>query len=125
MTVNSQNVYREAVSAHRLPHGAVGMVSLSRLALAFAQMAADLKSQGAPAAQQEVFQGAIAYAAERARHLTPTERTAVQNVLRTAFEGRPRHHSAMAVRVDFLDQVTFPPGTACAAPLYVDRPASP
>lgn len=112
MTVNSQRVYRDAVSAHRLPHGVVGMVSLSRLASAFSQMADALKSQGAPADQQKVFQGAIAYAAERARHLTPAERTAVQNVLSTVFAGLPRGHSTMAVRVDFLQQVTFPPGRA-------------
>ena len=109
MTVNSENVYLEAVAAHQLPHG-VGVVSLSHLSLAFSQMAKDLRSQGAPAEQQETFQGAIAYAAESARHLTPSERTAVQNVLRTAFDGLPRNHSAMAVRVDFLGQVRFPPG---------------
>jgi len=110
MTVNSENVYLEAVAAHQLPQG-VGLVSLSHLALAFSQMAKDLRNQGAPAKQQEAFQGAIAYAAESARHLTISERTAVQNVLHTAFDGLPRNHSAMAVRVDFLRQVRFPPGT--------------
>jgi hypothetical protein len=112
MAVNSQNVYRDAVSAHHLPESIVGTVSLARLSMAFSQMADDLKSRGAPADQQKVFQGAIAYAAERARHLTPAERTAVQIVLSTAFEGLPRNHSAMAVRGDFLRQVTFPPGRA-------------
>ena len=117
MTVNSQNVYLQAVAAHQLPHG-VGVVSLSHLSLAFSQMAKDLRTQGAPAKQQEAFQGAIAYAAESARHLTPGERNAVQNVLHTAFDGLPRHHSAMAVRVDFLRQVRFPPGTGAAGPVY-------
>ena len=110
MTVNSENVYLEAVAAHQLPQG-VGLVSLSHLALAFAKMAKDLRNQGAPAKQQEAFQGAIAYAAESAQHLTISQRTAVQNVLHTAFDGLPRSHSAMAVRVDFLRQVRFPPGT--------------
>ena len=112
MTVNSQNVYRDAVSAHHLPQGVIGTVSLARLAKAFSQMADDLKSRGAPADQQKVFRGAIAYAAESARHLTPAERTAVQNVLSTAFEGLPGSLSAVAVRADFLRQVTFPPGRA-------------
>lgn len=109
MTVNSQNVYLNAVAAHQLPQG-IGLVSLAHLALAFSQMAKDLRSQGAPATQQEAFQGAIAYAAESARHLTLSERTAVQNVLHTAFDGLPRNHSAMAVRADFIRQVRFPPG---------------
>jgi hypothetical protein len=104
MNVNSQNVYLEAVTAHQLPQG-VGVVSLSHLALAFSQMARELRSQDAPAAQQEAFQGAIAYAAESAQHLTRSERTAVQNVLHTAFDGLPRQHAAMAVRADFLRQV--------------------
>ena len=110
MTANSENVYLEAVTAHQLPQG-IGVVSLSHLALAFSQMAKDLRTQGAPAKQQEAFQGAIAYAAESARHLMPSERRAVQNVLHTAFDGLPRDHSAMAVRADFLRQVRFPPGT--------------
>src|ERR1051325_4902367 len=96
MTVNSEQVYLGAVTAHQLPKG-VGVVSLSHLALAFSQMAMELKGQGAPAKQQDAFQGAIAYAAEIAPHLTPSERKAVQNVLHTAFDGRPRHRLAMAV----------------------------
>ena len=110
MNVNSENVYNEAVAAHHLPKG-VGVVSLSHLALAFSQMANELKSQGAPEAQQDAFKGAIAYAAESARHLTLSERTAVQNVLHTAFDGLPRNRPAKAVRVDFLRQVRFPPGS--------------
>ena len=109
--MNSKNVYLGALTAHHVPQG-VGVVSLSHLGLAFSQMANDLGSQGAPAEQQKVFQGAIAYAAEIARHLTPGERTAVQNVLHTAFDGLARDHAAMAVRVDFLRQVAFPPGVA-------------
>jgi hypothetical protein len=115
MTVSSENVYLEAVAAHQLPQG-IGLVPLSHLALAFSHMAQELRSQGAPAEQQEVFQGAIAYAAENARHLTPSERTAVQNTLRTAFDGLPRNHSATAIRVDFLHQVRFPPGPV--GPVY-------
>jgi hypothetical protein len=112
MAVNSQHLYRDVVSANHLPHNVIGMVSIARLSSAFSQMADDLKSQGAPAAQQQVFQGAIAYAAERAGHLTLAERTAVQNALSTAFEGLPGTHFPMTVRADFLRQVTFPPGTA-------------
>jgi hypothetical protein len=110
MKVNSEKVYLKAIATQQLPQG-IAMVSLSRLALAFSQMAKDLRSQDAPATQQEVFQGAIAFAAESARHLTPSERTAVQNVLHTAFDGLPRSHSTSAVRADFLRQVRFPPGT--------------
>ena len=109
MSVNSENVYRHTVTAHRLPQG-LSFVPLLQLASAFSEMAKDLRTQGAPAKQQEAFQGTIAYAAESARHLTTGERTAVQNVLHTAFDGLPRSHSAIAVRVDFLRQVRFPPG---------------
>jgi hypothetical protein len=116
MTVNSENVYRGAVAAHQLPRG-MGVVSLSHLALAFSQMAGELESQGAPAEQRNAFQGAIAYAAEIARHLTPGERRAVQNVLHTAFDGVPRNQSNMAVRADFLGQVRFPPGTGSMSPM--------
>ncbi len=107
MRVNSENVYRDTVTAHRLPQG-ISVVPLPRLASAFSEMAKDLRSQGAPAAQQEAFQAAIAHAAESARDLTAGERTAVQNTLFTAFDGLPRRHSALAVRSDFLRQVTFP-----------------
>ena len=107
MTVNSQNVYRDTVTAHRLPQG-ISVVPLPQLASAFSQMAKDLRSLGAPAAQQEAFQAAIALAAERAPHLTASERTAVQNTLFTAFDGLPRLHSMTPVRSDFLRQVTFP-----------------
>jgi hypothetical protein len=117
MNVNSEIVYLKTLTAHKLPHG-ISVVSLSQLASAFSQMAKDLRSQEAAAAQQEAFQGAIAYAAESARHLTPSERAAVQNVLHTAFDGLPRRHSAMAVRADFLRQVRFPPGTGSVGPLY-------
>ena len=117
MSVNSEMVYLKTLTAHQLPQG-IGVVSLSQLASAFSQMAKDLRSQEAAAAQQEAFQGAIAYAAESARHLTPGERAAVQNVLHTAFDGLPRNHSAMAVRADFLRQVRFPPGTGSVDPLY-------
>ena len=114
MRVNSENVYRLTVTAHRLPQG-ISMVPLPRLALAFTQMAKDLRSQGAPAAQQEAFQAAIAQAAESALDLTASERTAVQGTLFTAFDGLPRRHSAMAVRSDFLRQVTFPVATGSFA----------
>jgi len=107
MRVNSEHVYRDAVTAHRLPHG-IGVVPLPQLALAFSAMAKELRSLNAPAAQQEAFQAAIAHAAESAQHLTASERTAVRNTLFTAFDGLPRQHSAMAVRSDFLRQVTFP-----------------
>jgi lipid-binding SYLF domain-containing protein len=107
MNVNSQSVYLETVTAHQLPQG-IGMVSLSHLALAFSQMAKELRSQDAPASQQEAFQSAIADAAGSARHLTTAERTAVQNTLFTAFDGLPRNQHAMAVRADFLRQVRFP-----------------
>ena len=117
MKVNSEIVYLKTLTAHKLPQG-ISVVSLSQLASAFSQMAKDLRSQEAAAAQQEAFQGAIAYAAESARHLTPGERAAVQNVLHTAFDGLPRSHSAMAVRADFLRQVRFPPGTGSVGPLY-------
>jgi hypothetical protein len=117
MKVNSENVYLEALTAHQVPQG-IGVVSLSHLALAFSQMAKELRSQDAAAAQQEAFQGAIAYAAEGARHLTTSERAAVQNVLHTAFDGLPRNHTAMAVRADFLKQVRFPPGTGAESPVY-------
>jgi len=114
MTVKSENVYRDAVTAHRLPQG-ISVVPLPRLASAFSEMAKDLRSQGAPAAQQEAFQAAIAHATESARDLTASERTAVQNALFTAFDGLPRRHSAMAVRSDFLRQVTFPVATGSFA----------
>ena len=104
--VNLELVYRNSVAAHRLPQG-VRVVLLSQLALAFSQMAKDLRSQGALAAQQESFQSAIAHAAESARHLTAAERTAVLSTLFTAFDGLPRRHSAMPVRADFLRQVRF------------------
>jgi hypothetical protein len=107
MRVNSESVYRHTVTAHGLPQG-ISVVPLSQLASAFSQMANDLRSQGAPAAQQEAFQAAIAHAAERARDLTVSERTAVRNTLFTAFDGLPRPHSAMPVRADFLRHVTFP-----------------
>ena len=106
MRVNSENVYRETVTAHRLPQG-IGVVALPQLALAFSQMAKDLRSQGAPAEQQHAFQTAIAQAVENAPHLTVSERSAVQNTLFTAFDGRPRPHWATAVRADFLRQVKF------------------
>jgi hypothetical protein len=107
MKINSQNVYLEIVTAHQLPQG-IGVVSLSRLALAFSQMAKELRSQAATAAQQEAFQSAIADAAAGARHLTVAERTAVQSTLFTAFDGLPRTNAAMTVRADFLRQVRFP-----------------
>lgn len=108
MTIHSANVYREVLIAHPLPRG-VGVVPLSHLALLFSQMAKKLSSQKAPSEQQEAFQSAIACAAESARHLTAAERTAVQSTLFTAFDGRPRRHSATPVRADFLRQVRFPP----------------
>ncbi len=114
MSVNSENVYRHTVTAHRLPQG-ITFVPLSRLASAFSEMAKDLRSQGAPSAQQEAFQAAIAHAADSARYLTAGERTAVQNTLFTAFDGLPRRHSPMAVRSDFLRQVTFPAATGSFA----------
>jgi len=83
MEVNSQIVYRQAVTAHQLPQG-VGMVSVSHLALAFSQMAKDLRKRDAPAQQQEAFQSAIVDAAESARHLTAAERTAVKSAVFTA-----------------------------------------
>ena len=107
MKVNSENVYRNTVTTHRLPQG-ISVVPLPQLASAFAEMAKDLRSQGAPAGQQEAFQAAIAHAAESAQSLTAGERTAVQNTLFTAFDGLPRRHAAMAVRADFLRQVKFP-----------------
>ena len=76
MRVNSEHVYRDTVTAHRLPQG-ISVVSLPQLALAFSQMAKDLRSQGAPAVQQEAFQSAIAHAVESAQHLSAAERTAV------------------------------------------------
>src|SRR4029453_12971777 len=103
MKVNSENVYRDALIAHQLTQG-VGVVSLSHLALVFSQMVKELRSQAAPAEQQEAFQSAIARAAHSARHLTAAERTAVQSTLFTAFDGLPRGHSAMLVRADFLRQ---------------------
>ena len=80
MRVNSENVYRQAVTAHQLPQG-VSVVQLPPLALAFSQMAKNLRSQGASAAQQEAFQAAIAEAVQSARHLTASERVAVRNTL--------------------------------------------
>lgn len=106
MEVSSQDVYREVVTAFQLPQG-IGMVTLSQLAAAFSQMAKDLRSQGAPAEQQEAFQSAIADAAESARHLTAAERAAVKNTVFTAFDGLPRSHSVGAVRAEFLRQVTL------------------
>ena len=117
MRVNSENVYRLTVAAQRLPQG-ISSVPLPRLALAFSQMAKDLRSQGAPAAQQEAFQAAIAQAAESAPDLTASERTAVQGTLFTAFDGLPRRHSAMPVRADFLRQVKFPVATGSFTPEY-------
>ena len=107
MTVNSENVYRDAVKAHRLPQG-ISAVRLPQLASAFSQMAKDLRDLGAPAAQQEAFQAGIARAVENAHDLTASERTAVQSTLFTAFDGLPRRHSAMPVRAEFLRQVRFP-----------------
>ena len=106
MNVSSENVYRNTVTAHRLPQG-IGVVPLAQLALAFSQMARDLRSQGAPVGQQQAFQAAIAQAVEAAQHLTVNERNTVQNTLFTAFDGRPRPHWATAVRADFLRQVKF------------------
>jgi hypothetical protein len=115
--VNSENVYRDVLFAHQLPQG-IGVVSLSQLALVFSQMAKELRTQEAPAEQQEAFQSAIARAAESARHLTVAERTAVQSTLYTAFDGLPRNQSAMAVRADFLRQVRFPPTTGSFGSAY-------
>ena len=106
MEVSSQRVYREVVTALRLPQG-IGMVTLSQLAAAFSQMAKDLRSLGATAQQQQAFQSAIADAAEGARHLTAAERAAVKAALFTAFDGLPRNHSVGAVRAEFLRQVTL------------------
>ena len=117
MRVNSEHVYRDAVTAHRLPQG-ISVVPLPQLALAFSQMAKDLRSQNAPAEQQEAFQAAIAQAAESAQHLTAGERIAVQHTLFTAFDGLPRRHSAMPVRADFLRQVRFPVATGSFASEY-------
>ena len=117
MSVNSENVYRHTVTAHRLPQG-LSFVPLLQLASAFSEMAKDLRSQGAPAAQQEAFQAAIAQAAESAQHLTAGERIAVQHTVFTAFDGLPRSHSAMPVRADFLRQVRFPVGTGSFASEY-------
>ena len=113
MNVNSANVYLKALTAHRLPQD-IGAVSLWRLSSAFSQMARDLRRLDAPKAQQEAFQSTIAHAAESAGQLTAAERTAVQNTLFTAFDGLPRHYSAMPVRTGFLGQVRFPPGTMSA-----------
>lgn len=110
MKINPENVFREALIAHQLLRG-IGVVPLSRLALLFSQMAKELSTRKAPPEQQEAFQSAIACAAESARHLTAAERSAVQSTLFTAFDGRPRHHSATPVRADFLRQVRFPPDT--------------
>jgi hypothetical protein len=118
MRVKSENVYRGTVAAHQLPQG-ISLVPLLRLASAFSQMATELRSQGATASQQEAFQAAIAHAAESAQDLTSGERTAVQNTLFTAFDGLPRRHAAMAVRADFLRQVTFPAATGSFTPEYV------
>jgi hypothetical protein len=117
MNVNSENVYRDTVTAHRLPQG-ISVVPLPRLASAFSQMARDLRNRGALAAQQEAFQAAIAHAVETARDLTASERMAVQSTLFTAFDGLPRRHSAIAVRSDFLRQVTFPAATGSFASEY-------
>ena len=117
MKVNSQNVFRETLIAHQLPQG-TGVVSLSYFALVFSQMAKELKSQGAPAEQQEAFQSAIARATESARHLTAAERTAVQSTLFTACDGLPRRYPAMPVRADFLRQVRFPPATGAFGSAY-------
>jgi hypothetical protein len=106
MQANSENVYLEAVTAHKLPQG-ISVVSLSQLALAFSHMAKALASQGASATQLRAFQTAIADAAESARSLTPSERMAVRNTLYTAFDGLPRYHSVVPVRADFLRQVRF------------------
>jgi len=117
MRVNSEHVYRDAVTAHRLPQG-IGVVPLPQLALAFSAMAKELRSLNAPAAQQEAFQAAIAQAAESAQHLTAGERIAVQHTVFTAFDGLPRSHSAMPVRADFLRQVRFPVATGSFASAY-------
>jgi hypothetical protein len=111
MRVISEDVYRKVVTSQRLPQG-IGVVSLPQLALAFSQMAKDLRSQDAPAAQQEAFQSAIADAAESARCLTAADRTAVRHTLFTAFDGLPRRRDSVTpVRADFLRQVRFPPAT--------------
>ena len=124
MKVNSENVYREALTAHQLPQG-ISVVSLSHLALAFSKMAKDLRSQEARGGAAGSVSGARSHhAAESARHLTASERTAVQNVLFTAFDGLPRRHSAMAVRADFLRQVTFPPPPAPLPGVRVGREMS-
>ena len=117
MKVNSENVYRNTVTAHRLPQG-IGVVLLPQLWLAFSQMAKDLRSQGASAEQQQAFQTAIAHAVENAQHLTVSERSAVQNTLFAAFDGRPRPHWATAVRADFLRQVKFPAANGSFASEY-------
>jgi len=118
MRVNSENVYRHTVTAHRLPQG-IGVVALPQLALAFSQMAKDLRSQGAPVHQQQAFQTAIAQAVENAQHLTASERSAVQNTLFTAFDGLPRPHWATPVRADFLRQVKFPVANGSFASEFV------
>jgi hypothetical protein len=107
VNVQAENVYRRVLTAQRLSQG-VGVVALTQLALAFSQMAKDLRLQNASVEQQNAFQSAIAHAAVNARHLTSAERMAVQNTLSTAFDGLPRDSSAMAVRTDFLRQVRFP-----------------
>jgi hypothetical protein len=103
MTVNSENVYLEAVTAHQLPQG-IGVVSLSHLALAFSQMARELRIRRAGGAAGSVsgrdrIRGRERPASDAQRADGRAER------LHTAFDGLPRHHSAMAVRVDFLRQV--------------------
>ena len=106
MEVNSQNVYRAVVTTLQLPQG-IGMVPLSQLAVAFSQMAKSLRSERAPAEQQDAFQSSIAEAADSARHLTPDERSAVKDAVFSAFDGLPRNHAVKMVRADFLRQVTF------------------
>jgi len=117
MRVNPERVYRSAITAHRLPQG-LGAVPLPHLALAFSQMAKDLRSQDAPAELQEAFQTSIAQAVESTQGLTATERTAVRNTLFTAFDGLPRRHAAMSVRSDFLRQVRFSASEASLALLH-------
>jgi hypothetical protein len=62
MRVNSENVYRLTVTAHRLPQGI--SACRSALALAFSQMA---RPQSGRTARREAFQAAIAHAAESAQ----------------------------------------------------------
>jgi hypothetical protein len=122
MEVDSQNLYLSVVSTSGLPQG-ISMVPLSQLAVAFSEMAKNLRKEGAPAQQQEAFQAALVDTVNSAPHLTPDERAAVRNTIFTAFDGLPRNHVVKAVRAEFLRQVTFPRPVGRPGSSYGSAPA--